>query len=346
MILALDILQDIFQYIQPRCLHGLAESSPWLRYIVNGMDRAEYIERWIGRYGYNTSRLVKDGYYHKTYPYLDNPIVYEDLSKYDIIQKKTNIKYALLNYWYFNLVFDDDTYLLMLDVITLIPNKTLAMHIKSEHIQNIDLNKKGLGSIHSITLNYCPQITDLTNLEYLHYINIHSCHNIQNIDALAHTHTVIVDICEGIYDISKLGGLYSLTVQRPNIAMYHHQAIIGLDKVGGLHTLYLSQIYSVKDICNLAGVHTLGLSSCYNISDVGSLGGVNALDIIGCVCINDINTLGGLHELILTDCKRIVDIHTLGGLHTLWLHDTNIVDHSDILGVSNIYNCNYNYNND
>ena len=74
---------------------------------------------------------------------------------------------------------------------------------------------------------------------------------------------------------------------------------VNMTNLGNVHTLILSNNYSVKDVSDLGDVHTLSLSGCRNVEDVSALSNVHTLKLGGNNIIG-FSALGNVHNLYFT----------------------------------------------
>ena len=108
----------------------------------------------------------------------------------------------------------------------------------------------------------------LTN--YVHTLDLNYCQNISDVSALGNVHTLYLVCCQNISDVSALGRVHTLNLSDcPNIS--------DVSALGRVHTLDLSYCPNVRDVSALGHVHTLNLRNCQNITDVSALDKVSEL---------------------------------------------------------------------
>jgi len=112
-----EILHDILQYINPNRLHRIAKYNKTIRYIVNSMNRAKYIEIWLD------TTITKYIAYDDIY--IMNNYIYI-MSAYDL---RNNLEYVLNSYWYFKLLFKKITYAETFERINNIQNQNLYIYM-------------------------------------------------------------------------------------------------------------------------------------------------------------------------------------------------------------------------
>jgi hypothetical protein len=165
------------------------------------------------------------------------------------------------------------------------------------HINNKDISEEQLetlGSVHTLTLYYCPDLVDVSALGGVHTLTLYGCHCVVDVSALGGVHTLSLNYCQGVVDVSALGSV---------------------------HTLSLYDCYGVVDVSALGSVNTLSLYYCHGVVDVSALGGVHTLTLRACTKVVDVSALGGVHTLSLERCHNVVDVSALGSVNTLILED-------------------------
>lgn len=348
-----EIIQDICHYLNPDRLHMLARHSAQTRYIVNGMDRGRYIEKWLdlenktNKYVYKLSKKY-DKEYYKQYgtKYGVGYDVIDDM-KYKMGYGMVCDMICILdNYWYFKLECGDDTFDILkygLERIDFMykqkyKSKNTARY-KYLHIRfrsNISVFRYGifraLHNVHSLDLS-CQDIRDVSGLGGVYNLDISYCNRVKDISMLGGVHTLNIFDCPYIEDISMLDSVYKLKV-------LSYPMIYDVSALGNLHTINLSGGYNIKDVSTLGNVHNLNLSFCIALTDayICMLANVYKLDIT-MTKITDkcIPMLSNVNTLSLSTCNKFTDVSTLGAIKNLYMPHTNIEDVSALGGVDRLY---------
>lgn len=296
--LTVDIVLDILQYMNPHKIDELVESSPLWGLIINMMDRAKYIRRWL--------RL-----YDTTYQYI--PRIYEICGK-------------IHNKWYFKLCFEENTYKVFLWVAKGIKNKTICIKLSYTSIVDVSALKdiyhvefkqcNGIECVDSLCnatvllldIWYIKDVSSLGNVENLY---LWGCEQISDVSNLWGIQGLELWECDNIDDISMLDGLYS-------VAINDCDKITDISCMSGVYNIYITRL-SISDVSRLGGVHTVRLSICDEISDIGCLGGIDDLDVWECKNVDNVDNLGGVARVKLQGCNRLTNIGNLGGITKLEL---------------------------
>lgn len=263
-----EVIQDILQYMNPDRIHNLASYSTEARHVVNGMDKCKYIERWLG-----LMETWLGSVYHKS-TYTVNISDIFNISDMGIF---------LENNWYFKLVFNIDTYGILINYID---NK------------NNDNDKGWWDKRLYIILDYTINITDISCLSGVHSLSMSNCSNFIDLSCLGSVYNLCIGYFNNnILNLASLGSVYRLYLSGNNN--------IDISSLGGIHTLILSSCFNVHDVSGVSGVHTLSLYSCTSISDVSRLCNVNTLTLYQCYNINGVGTLGSVHNLYMIGCSNM-----------------------------------------
>lgn len=325
-----EVIQDILQYVNPHRLHKISGYSHRCRIIVNGINRARYIEKWL-------DTCVEQ------YRYIYEP--------YEPTENK--MKDVLRNNWYYIIVLTDDTYELSMECLASITNRNLFLAFDLHYIRlkmrdEIEL----LGSVHSLDLE-SVYIKDkyIGMFSNVRYLNI-SYTEIKDVSMLCNVHTLIIYRCLNIVDISMLDSVYKLYINKSsgkvcvnNNNLYNLYNICdnSLGKLGNIHTLQL-QLYkniSINAMRAIGNVHTLDLSHYTNINEANMGIGICELAHVHTLslsysAITDISTLGNVCNLQLENCKYIRDVGWLGGVNTLNIMGCDVEDISMVKNVDNL----------
>lgn len=188
----IEVIQDILQYLCPRILHKLASYSQQARYIINGMRRAKYIEKWLDTYVcyeldmYTISKRNMDK---------DMEEKMEEKMVEKIVEKMVEkMVYVLENYWYLRLCVANDIYPVLLKIIDRIGCKMLSLSFMATCISDEDINTGVLSNVHTLDFSNCPNIKNirLGALDNVHHLDLDGCHNLddKSIQALANIHNL------------------------------------------------------------------------------------------------------------------------------------------------------------
>lgn len=291
-----DIVIDILQYLDPVQLNQLAESFKWWRWVVNKMDRAAYIERWLD------SAIEK--------PYMNTRYVYAPFLCY--------LREELNNKWYFCLQFHSKPSIkVLLNILnktdTKVNNKQTHLHMnihKNIHYNNF-INKRLFISMK------CTNISneDINILKGIHSIRLWDCRCLKDLSALCESYSIelrydnIVNIID--LDVSSLGSVHSV-----GIVLYRHD-IANISSLANVYSLKLSYFDNLWDVGSLGSIPDLNLTYCIKVIDVNELGGVSKLNLNLCMNIKDISGLGGVQKISAVGCNSITDISMIKATETL-----------------------------
>lgn len=295
-----EVMGDIYHYLNPNRLHMLASYSTHARYVVNNyVSRARYIEKWlpIPRY------------------YISKNSIYTYAVGYDNYVDVDKLIYVMNNYWYFRLLFEDDTK----NLINILGNNMLRFRILYICISNAgiyaginDINIQALTNIHSICLHMCDYITDISPLANTHTLMILRCTRILDMSALCNVHRLMLDICV-VKDISMLGSVYHLRIAECDY-------ISDISALSNIHTLdlgYNQHITDTSSISKLGNMHTFKVVFYKEITDntvLNGLGNVNTLELHRCgTHINNVvfTRLGAVSKIRLFNFAGIEDVSML-----------------------------------
>lgn len=271
-----EVVEDILHYVNPNRLHKTSEYSQHARWIVNGMDRARYIEKWL------------DSVNHYYYSYRIT---------------LNNMDYELNNYWYYKLTVNHmHTDMEISRIIDSIGVGKKQLYIDFSHTCVTDIHISKLKNVHSLAIYLCHNITDMAfktgSSDILHtlvMIMIRS-NNIYDMQPFCNVHTLKLIKCDGIKNVNMLGNVYKLYLSACGY-------IKDVSKLGNVHTLKLPEIgnnnlYSLG-INNLGNVHTLIFPGTQVGVTVNKLNNVHTLDIQRCSIYIDISMLGSINILKL-----------------------------------------------
>lgn len=351
-----EVIYDILKYVKPDRLHRIASRSSIARWLVNGMERARYIERWLDP--------------HKEFARNNN--------YYISVRNAWETKNVLENYWYFVICFNNDTYGKLLNVMGSINNKKLAISIRNTTIADVS----ALAGVHTLLMSYNYNVRDVTMLKDVHTLDITGCYNIHNIGInlreLCNVHTLNISYmyitdenmricvktlgnihslnmcCSNITNVMGLGGVYRLGLEEcdritnlkgiedVHTVLLSNNNIIGDDEIGilgSVNTLGVENCRSIVNVRSLANVYSLKLEYCYYLKDVIALGNVINFRLIMCKNLDDVTMLGGLNMFNIYGCD-IVDVRALGGLRALRLALCHNIKREDICVLNNIHTLN------
>lgn len=344
-----EIIQDILQYMVPSRLREISDYSDVARYIVNGMERGRYIDRWLINRINCSSNIYNNNLQGSKDMHLSGHLCHlcnKTIRFHNV--DKSRIKYVVENYWYFELVFDHFSYKLLLENMGEIKNKKLWINLSGTIISDMDLD--ALANIHCLDLS----ATNISNigvnsgaLDNISYLCLNWCKGVTNIDV------------GRLYNVKtlRLYGIDLTDMSLGNIALgnIHSIHIIGCNKITEVGIGYLANIHSVnlsihtpiRDINALKNVHTLNMLLNDYIKDNGivELGNVHNLDLSMCKNITDAGVLklNNVYSLKLTECNALTDncMMTLGNIHDLKI-STDTSKNMDTLGYAMINNVPYN----
>lgn len=323
MCLPCDILLDILQYINPNKLHDLADSGLMWRYIVNSMDKGEYLERW-----HDISHENDDIYGEYVYPC-------------DFNMK--NIQDILVNNWYYELAFKINGNINTL--IDTLSNSSSGTLLKKTNRQMLSIYISGiyptpniikiLGKIHMLKLINIRGNIDLSYLRNLHSVYLSGYWGKYTPDwsCLASLYSVKISLpiwydINDIEDLSCLGDIHTLEIS--------NGAYINLNGLDKIHTLNLLCCVNIKDISNLGGVSNINLNGNSNIIDVSYLGSADKITISNS-WINDVTFLSAAYSIKLLSCYNITNISSLSGVYSLDLSwCDSITDISNLSAINKL----------
>ena len=247
-----EVIGTIFQNINPRKLHNIANKSKHARYIVNNhMCRSEYIEKWLDMNMRNT--------------------------KYWYYISESNIEYELDNYWYFILQFKDNTYPLLLKHIKKVKNHSLSCN---SIVGMTDVSH--FAGVHSLSIYNCCLVADISKLANVHALTVVNCINIHDISMLGGLYYLDISYCFGIKDVSALGRVHILK-------MKGYVCLKGMENLGGVHTLCLAECKGIYGhVKYFADVYDLDISNT-DVTDINMLGKLHRLNADGCKELYNIN---------------------------------------------------------
>ena len=86
---------------------------------------------------------------------------------------------------------------------------------KNIHTLNLQICKQltdvsALGNVHTLNLSYCENITDVSALGNVHTLNLHNCKKITDVSALGNVDALNLWNCNKITDVSALGNVHTL----------------------------------------------------------------------------------------------------------------------------------------
>lgn len=304
--IAMDVMGDIFYYLDPNKLDRIARYSCHARHIINNyMNRGSYIDSWhVSKfYMYGLSLSMGDA---------------EDDLDGDLDDKLDNeIEYALTNYWYYILSCDNDTYPRLLTILDRIKSKILYLDIASTHITDVELGDSSLVNVYALSLTGCKNITDVSALYNVHTLNISWCYKLTNM---------------GINN-AKLGNVHTLRLQYLDISSIECSGMLA-----NIKYLYVHDCDKIKDVNKLGSVYSLYFRCCYGITDVGSLGNVHTLDLEHRNDMKNIYALGRVHTLNLRGTNITEqEIQTLYDVHTLSLITRGCITNASVAVLGNVY---------
>lgn len=349
-----EIIHNILHYLNPNRLHVLADNSKQARCVVNRMERARYIEKWLdpllGKYICHPFYGTYPGNFRSAYVYL-----VEDMGRNDI---NDTVVYILNNYWYYKIVFNANTYRILFDVINRIKDKRLYIQIFTsvasygEAFEDISMlanfhtldilgrnsigNLKGLGTIHTLNISMNYEIVDINELCNIHTLRLYCCNGLKDIGALSNVYNLSISLCDNIIDIGVLKNVHSLNLRScnniANISLYELKYIhslesafcgknIDINKFANVHTLDMNYFDCTQENVNALGsVVNLELYKYEKIKYVGMLGSVYKLNVSQtCIGDDDMYALSGVHNLSVIRCNNITNrgAAVLANVHTL-----------------------------
>lgn len=91
----------------------------------------------------------------------------------------------------------------------IIKNKlTLSLNFSYTNIHNVCI----LGSVHTLYLNHCYNITNVNSLRMIHKLYLYCCKNVQDVGMLGNVHTLNLVCVKKITNISSLYSVNRLTL--------------------------------------------------------------------------------------------------------------------------------------
>lgn len=346
-----EVVHDILQYLNPTRLHMLAEESEHIRYVVNGMNRIRYIEKWLAIDIYGDIGESRKTHYNNKNMY--TWILHE--CGYNMTYEE--IDYVLNNYWYFTLIVNNTNnyentlkvignkkhwgiYLMLsnmriIDDELYVLNRVYMLYL-CECIGITNINILGCGTVYGLNVYYMD-IKDVSGLGNINRLKLDRCKNIDDVSALANVHTLSLYDTK-ILDVSMLTSVYKLDIRfcdhahnvgpLCNIHTLYMDGYclpeidIGICMLGNVHTLYLSSQYiNIEDrqLSALANVYNLAIDSARTICNIGMLGNINNLHIYNHGKVYDVGTLGGLRKLSIC-VLNAKNIDVLAGIYQLRLY--------------------------
>ena len=210
---------------------------------------------------------------------------------------------------------------------------------------------EGLGNIHTLILNNCNALLDISHLTNNYKVNLKSSYNIDvnTISSLINCKDLILsiknldslDYLEGIqayyftYDSITNNKIVSLNVLRNchNIKIKDCIALTEVSQLGNLHSIKIYNGHNLTDVSALGNVHSLTLEKCISLEDISKLTNNYELNLRGCTKIKDISSLENCVILNLSNCTGIEDFSCLGKQEDLNLSHTKIKDVSNLKNV-------------
>eukprot|EP00041_Stephanoeca_diplocostata_P018813 m.397771 g.397771 ORF g.397771 m.397771 type:complete len:180 (+) comp21130_c0_seq24:1495-2034(+) len=134
-----------------------------------------------------------------------------------------------------------------------------------------------------IDLSFCPSIDNealslLGSSTRTHTLLLEGCSRITDVTPLRAMHTLNLSGCENLLDVSSLGAVFHLTLRNSNVS--------DVSALGAVSVLDLSSCHRLRDVSALGAVHTLNLSWCRSITNVDMLGSVRHLNLAHCTNIS------------------------------------------------------------
>lgn len=307
-----EVIQDICHYLNPDRLHKLASHSTEARYVVNGMERARYIEKWLDTAG--TMELMYDYGYKLT---------------------NDNLKYELENYWYLCLLDD------------YVPNKNLLIILDGIKKKNLSISMQrtstgyvsALSKVHTLYLSGCNELTDVSALGGVHKLLLHLCHNIIDISGLANVNYLLLSYCNKIKDINMLGNVHTLVVS----------CCSGIQDISGLTSVYNINLggVTITNMNDFRNARRVSISGCRGVKDIDMLANIYELELssFSNTYILDINKLVGVYNLYIEsiiDVNDIINIDALGSLNKIsvsrvWVKKVDMLGSVKKIHLSSIY---------
>jgi hypothetical protein len=219
----------------------------------------------------------------QTWPFvMSSKRIYEELSKH---------RHYRLNRAYSFMYYMDISFRMKVLERIMLPSNQLFIRLRElPNLSNEDLMM--FKDIHSLRLETCPQITDVSMLGGLHELHIVNC--------------------QGVIDVSSLGNIHTLYL----LQSYY---ITDVSALGNVRCLRLSGCFQIRDVSALGNVEDLDLSWCYKIYNVSALGRVKRLNLQGCSLLRDISALTNVEYLNISWCFNINPRHVslLKKAHTI-----------------------------
>lgn len=325
----IEVIQDILQYVIPRRLHKLSSQSHHARYIVNGMDRCKYIDKWLCNTiickHCNTFWLMTICSICKNYIYI------RSIGDYDI-------QYMLENNWFYKLQFTNNTYKYLLEKLEGIKNKKLylvletticdtelyaltnvyALDLRStDYLTNDGINSGALRHTAILKMEYIINITNikldsLRNIKVLSLININITDECLYNIALTNIKYLNITGCDKITNvgIGYLGNIYKLTM-----SLIPHKW--NVNALCNAHTLYIKGHIVENSVQALTNVYDLRLCqdkfSKIEDTHISKLSNVYRLHLsfIDNITEKCTTTLGNVHQLNICHCNKLKNINSV-----------------------------------
>lgn len=186
------------------------------------------------------------------------------------------------------------------------------IEIKSTSFARI-MNNQSLSTIHTVILDSCTYLVDVSYLGNVHTLKIDSCDDLVSLEGLGGPKQQIVKIshCRKITDFLPLKNIPQVTI----ISCNHFK---NTNDVSGVRILSLERLSRVHDISSLSNVKYLKLSYLINLTHLIGLENVPIIYISNCSNLIDIHGLGNNYRINIEDCENIKDISNLH--HIPYLH--------------------------
>ncbi len=191
-----------------------------------------------------------------------------------------------------------------------------------------------LPNTQSLTLSWCEELIDASNLSHLTHLTVSSASSLQDIHPLQDIPSLSLSGCDQILDFTMLG-------RQTSLSLNHCNHLRTVENFRNVRVLQISNCFSVTDISSLHGVYDLSLIRCPGIQDISGLGNhyrlkiESTMDLIGydsltCIphvslsgCnISDVSVLQYAKTVSLAEVKKVQDLS--------WLTNVKVVNLSSV----------------
>lgn len=174
---------------------------------------------------------------------------------------------------------------------------------QTQQFENISMVPQ-LGTLHSLVLAECDDITELDGLENVEHIKINRCNSLRDLSPLSTVTTLSVEWCLNVSKIGVLRNIRELVIDRcPKISNLNGFA------GGKIEILTIKKCRNIRDVDGLDGVplKVLTLEQMHNITDLSPLYAVEKLIVSECPRIKDVEGVLNVPELVLIRCRSLAE---------------------------------------